>query len=218
MELLKIDIVSVLFGLFVIFSAILAVTKIIEELSIVVGKPVRWIKNKNKDHQMIIDTANALKDLQDKHIQDFEITLNQDREISEQLQNFIEEIRNSISDMQNQITLFSENRVHDRQQSFEIQKELNDSIKSIADGSRKRAQQIDAVMIGNRELLGAEIDRRFDKYIELKGIPSDEYDEFVSLHDAYKGCKGNHNRDVKYNYIIENLPILPVESKLKNDE
>lgn len=104
---------------------------------------------------------------------------------------------------------------HDKDME-QFKKELTDSIKVVADGGKRREEQIEAVMIGNRELLGAEIDRRFDRYIEMGGIPSDELNEFISLHDAYKGCKGNHNRDAKFQYIIENLPVLPVESKLKN--
>lgn len=216
-EILKIDIIAVLFGLFVIFSAILAIAKIIEELSILIGKPVKWIRHRNDDHQLILDTANNLKKLQEKQSVDVEQSIKHDKKIKEDLRNFMSEIRDSITETQKQVTEYSDHRVHDREQSFRIQKELTDSIKIIADGGKKREEQIKAVMAGNRELLGAEIDRRFDKYIGLRGIPSDELDEFVSLHDAYKGCKGNHNRDAKYNYIIENLPVLPVESKLMNN-
>lgn len=215
-EVLKIDIVAVLFGLFVIFSAILAIAKIVEELSILIGKPVKWIRHRNDDHQLILDTANNLKKLQEKHAIDVEQSIKHDKKIKEDLRNFMSEIRDSVTETQKQVTEYSDHRVHDREQSFRIQKELTDSIKVIADGGKKREEQIEAVMAGNRELLGAEIDRRFDKYIGLHGIPSDELDEFVSLHDAYKGCKGNHNRDAKFQYIIENLPVLPVESKLKN--
>lgn len=216
-EVLKIDIVAVLFGLFVIFSAILAIAKIIEELSILIGKPVKWIRRRNDDHQLILDTANNLKQLQEKQAVDAEQSIKHDKKIKEDLRNFMSEIRDSIAETQKQVTEYSDHRIHDREQSFRIQKELTDSIKDIADGGKKREEQIEAVMAGNRELLGAEIDRRFDKYIGLRGIPSDELDEFMSLHDAYKGCKGNHNRDAKYEYIIENLPVLPVESKLKNN-
>lgn len=216
-EVLKIDIVAVLFGLFVIFSAILAIAKIIEELSILIGKPVKWIRRRNDDHQLILDTANNLKQLQEKQAVDAEQSIKHDKKIKEDLRNFMSEIRDSIAETQKQVTEYSYHRIHDREQSFRIQKELTDSIKDIADGGKKREEQIEAVMAGNRELLGAEIDRRFDKYIGLRGIPSDELDEFMSLHDAYKGCKGNHNRDAKYEYIIENLPVLPVESKLKNN-
>lgn len=214
-EVLKVDVVAWLFTLFVILSAVLAVAKIIEQISVLIGKPVKWIKRRNNDHQLIIDTANNLKALQEKQSIDAERSIKHDKLIKEDLRNFMSEIRDSIAETQRQVTQYSDHRIHDREQSFKIQKELTDSIKDVADGGKRREEQINALMIGNRELLGAEIDRRFARYIELKGIPADELDEFVSLHDAYKGCKGNHNRDAKYNYIMENLPVVPVESKLK---
>ena len=169
-----------------------------------------------RDHKLLIKTSDNLAALQEQHDKDMEQSLEHDREMRESLSNFIAEMRETVAETQRQMKEYTENRVHDREQSFAIQKELTESIKVVADGGKRREEQIEAVMIGNRELLGAEIDRRFDRYIEMGGIPSDELDEFISLHDAYKGCKGNHNRDAKFQYIIENLPVLPVESKLKN--
>ena len=168
-----------------------------------------------RDRKLLIKTSDNLAALQKQHDKDMEQSLKHDREMRETLSNFIAEMRETVAETQRQMKEYTENRVHDREQSFAIQKELTDSIKVVADGGKRREEQIEAVMIGNRELLGAEIDRRFDRYIEMGGIPSDELDEFISLHDAYKGCKGNHNRDAKFQYIIENLPVLPVESKLK---
>lgn len=178
------------------------------------------------EHELLLQTVQNLSELQKRHTEDIDSfkktqeenvsqSLRHDEMIKEELQNFMGEIRESISVTQDQISQFYDNRLHDREQSFEIQRQLTASIKSIAESGDKRATQIEALMIGSRELLGAEIDRRFDKYIALQGIPADEYDEFVSLHDAYNGCKGNHNRDVKFAYIIDNLPVLPVESKIK---
>ena len=215
LALKEIDIVAVLIGLYLILTAILVLFKLVEGLSVFIGKPVKWIKRKNEDHELIINTAKNLEKLQNKHEKDLARSLEHNEALKSDFKNFMLEIRDAISDTQSQIAQFAENRVHDREQSFQIQRELTDSIKSIDAGGKKREEQINAVMAGNRELLGAEIDRRFDRYIELKGIPSDELDEFISLHDAYKECKGNHNRDAKYDYIIENMPVLPVESKLK---
>lgn len=214
-EFFKIDLVQWLFCAFIIGSALLAVLEMVAKLSAHIGKPVKWIRNRTDDHKLIVDTANHLKTLQEKHAVDVAQSIKHDKQIKEDLRNFMSEIRDSITETQNQVRQFADNRVHDREQSFQIQRELSDSIKAVADGGKRREEQIKALMIGNRELLGAEIDRRFDKYIELKGIPADELDEFVSLHDAYKGCNGNHNRDAKYNYIMENLSVIPVESKLK---
>ena len=215
-ELLKIDVVWWVFCGYIIGLSLLAFFELIAKLSSYFGKPVKWIKKRNTDHELVINTAQQLKALEEKHAQDIERTVDINQVLQDNLNAFMNEMRETMKETQNQMSEFTNNRIRDREQSFAIQKELTDGIKVVADGGKRREEQIEAVMIGNRELLGAEIDRRFNRYIEMKGIPSDELDEFVSLHDAYKGCKGNHNRDAKYQYIIENLPVLPVESKLKN--
>ncbi|MCI8661520.1 MAG: hypothetical protein HFG54_14965 [Lachnospiraceae bacterium] len=69
-------------------------------------------------------------------------------------------------------------------------------------------------MCGSKELLGAEIDKRYREYIALNGIPESEVSEFDDIFNAYKGLMGNHTRDTKYNYVKNHLTIIPVETKL----
>ena len=76
-----------------------------------------------------------------------------------------------------------------REQSMDIQKDLKDTI-----------------------------DQKYEKYIRLGGIPSDEVDEFNSVYDAYRGLKGNHNREKKYEYVMNNLPIMPVTTLYNTDK
>ena len=90
---------------------------------------------------------------------------------------------------------------------MQIQKELKDSIAS-------RDVQINSLIIANKEMLAEKINEKYKYYISIGGIPEDEYDEFVSLHAAYNGVGGNHHRDAKFQYCIEHLPIIPVETKL----
>ena len=97
-----------------------------------------------------------------------------------------------------------------RQQSMDIQKDLKESI--------TRSEQIESLMVGTKELLGDTIDKKYEKYIRLKGIPSDEVDEFNSVYEAYRKLKGNHNREKKYNYVTNNLPIIPVTTLYNNDQ
>lgn len=74
--------------------------------------------------------------------------------------------------------------------------------------------EIEALMCGCKELLGAEIDKRYREYIALKGIPESEVNEFDDIFAAYKGLNGNHSRDTKYNYVKNHLTVIPVETKL----
>ena len=101
---------------------------------------------------------------------------------------------------------------------MDIQKDLKDSIELLTKADVDRSSQIESLMVGTKELLGDTIDQKYEKYIHLGGIPSDEVDEFNSVYDAYRGLKGNHNREKKYEYVMNNLPIMPVTTLYNTDK
>ena len=145
-------------------------------------------------------TAKNLDKLEKRHCKDEE-------EFRDNLHNYMEESRKDRRALHDEMTKFSHNRINDRQQSLQIQKELKDSI-------AVRDIQIGALVVANKEMLAEKINEKYKYYISINGIPEDEYDEFVSLHSAYNGVGGNHHGDAKFNYCIEHLPIIPVETKL----
>ena len=149
-------------------------------------------------------TAENLDKLQKRHCKDEE-------EFRNNLNNYMEESRKDRKALHDEMTRYSENRIKDRAQSLEIQKELKDSI-SVRD------EQINALVDANKEMLAEKINEKYKYYISIGGIPEDEYDEFVSMHKAYNGVGGNHHGDAKFEYCIEHLPIIPVETKLKYKE
>lgn len=105
-----------------------------------------------------------------------------------------------------------------RKQSMDIQKDLKDSIELLTKTDITRSEQIESVMVGIKELLGDTIDQKYEKYIRLGGIPSDEVDEFNSVFSAYEKVNGNHNRKKKYDYVMDNLPIIPVTTLYNTDK
>ena len=145
-------------------------------------------------------TAENLDKLQKRHCKDEE-------EFRSNLNNYMEESRKDRKALHDEMTKYSENRIADRQQSLAIQKELKDS-------DATRDVQIEALIAANKEMLAEKINEKYKYYISIKGIPEDEYDEFVSLHKAYNGVGGNHHGDAKYQYCIDHLPVIPVETKL----
>lgn len=145
-------------------------------------------------------TAENLDKLQQRHTND-ETTFRNN------LNDYIKESRADRKALHDEMVKFEQNRINDRNQSLEIQKELKDSIVS-------RDEQIHALMVANKEMLAEKINEKYKYYINLKGIPEDEYDEFVSLHSAYKKVGGNHHGDAKFQYCMEHLPIIPVEKRL----
>jgi len=200
LSVMQLDIVSIVIGIFIIISAIVSSVTLISKFCEIIGKPVKWFQGKNKDHDILMTTVKG------------------EEELKATMMDFIKEVRASMEETQANLSQFAENRVHDREQSFGIQKELTDSIKELAEGHKARDLQIAALMTANKESLADRINQKYKYYLSIGGIPEDEYDEFVSLHSAYKALGGNHTGDAKFNYCMEHLSIIPVDVKLKFDE
>ena len=145
-------------------------------------------------------TAENLDKLQAKHLED-------EMEFRNNLHAYMEESRADRKAIHDEMTKFTENRINDRKQSLEIQKELKDSILA-------RDGQVNSLVTAQKEMLAEKINEKYKYYISIKGIPEDEYDEFVSLHKAYNGVGGNHHGDAKFQYCIDHLPIIPVETNI----
>lgn len=185
-NLLDVDFVSFLMVCFIIMSGVISVATIIGKFSEIIGKPVKWVKKHSEDRELLIKTSEGLNQMQ-----------------------------NSMKETQIAIQQYSENRVHDREQSFEIQKELTENIAKLTESNDIRDKQIQNILWSQKESLADKINQKYKYYLSIGGIPEDEVDEFVSLHSAYKAVGGNHHGDAKFNYCMEHLPIIPVEVKLK---
>ncbi len=187
-ELLKLDFTAFIFTIFIVMSGLIAMYTIIGKFCDIIGKPIKWFKNNNNDHEAITRLEDKMKE-------------------------------------------YADNRIKDRQQSFEIQKKLvdaqtkisdsvqglKDSIKIISDINIEKDRQIASLIQAQKEMLAEKINEKYKYYLSIGGVPEDERDEFISLHDAYKGVGGNHNGDAKFEYCINHLPIIPVETKLVFD-
>ena len=115
-----------------------------------------------------------------------------------------EEIKHQQEEIQRlkqEVETYKQNRIHDRQQSFDIQKDL--------------LERLDALRVANVAVLGDRINQKYKYYLQIKGIPEDEFDEFVQLHDAYKSVGGNHGNDEKFEKAMQ-FRILTVKEMLEN--
>lgn len=182
------------------------------------GVETRKMKQRREESELLKATAELsqktaenLSKLQERHTKDEE-------EFRNNLNSYMEESRKDRKALHDEMTKFSNNRKDDRKQSIEIQKELKDSIsviqKELKDSISARDVQISALVVADKEILAEKINEKYKYYVSINGIPEDEYDEFVSLHKAYNGVGGNHHGDAKFQYCIEHLPIIPVETKL----
>lgn len=207
-ELFKTDISSIILGLFVIMSGIIAMYTIIGKFSEIIKKPVFWVNQKNKDHQLLESISGRLSDLESKHNDDIEEIKKYNNKLDKKMSDFMNEMKNDMNQ-------YGINRVSDRKQSLEIQKKLTDSIEKLSNCNLEKDKQIDVLIVAQKEMMAEKINEKYKNYLHMKGIPEDEYDEFMSLHSAYNKLGGNHHGDAKYEYCMNNLKVIPVETRIK---
>ena len=205
--LFELDWVIVLCGVFTILIGFVSIVSLIEKISTIIGKPVKWIKNRNVDHDNVLDLMERTKKLEEKEKKDV-------KKINEQNEIIKASLKENTEEIKQQIQQFMDNRVHDRQQSFQIQKELIDAMAELAKGGVDRDEQIRSLRLANKELLADKINQKYKQYISLDGIPSDEVEEFTNMFVAYKGVGGNHVAEAKYRYVMDHLQVLPVETRI----
>ena len=85
-QLLSLDIVSVILGVFVILFAFAAVLDLIAKISVYVGKPVKWVKKNNEDHETIMKVTETLEQLRKQQNTDRQQSIVHDHEIKHDLE------------------------------------------------------------------------------------------------------------------------------------
>lgn len=213
-SLFTIDYPELFVAVFTILIGLKVVISIFEGTIGKLGLETKWMRKKREERELLIQTSQNLSSLQQRQDKAEKRSDAQDEIINKNLTIFMDEVKTLISETQSEIKQFYENRIHDREQSRKIQKELTDSIKCIVERNTIKDQQMDNLMAAQREVLADKINEKYKYYISIKGIPEDEVDEFTSLHAAYNGVGGNHKGDAKYEYCMNHLSIIPVEKKL----
>ena len=102
-KLFSLDIVSIIIGIFIVLSAIIAIYEIVGKISIIIGKPVKWVREKSKDHDLIVTTSKELKELRKRHEDDVLLSINHDTKIEKDLMlvsNKMDSLSEQIRDMQ----------------------------------------------------------------------------------------------------------------------
>lgn len=208
----ELDFSSILIGLFIILFGIKSIISIIEWFCVKLGIETKWNRQQREERELLMNALETIKEIQETHCKDKKEVVQKNDNLEHILADFMVEVRNEIKQ-------FTNNRISDRAQSLEIQKELTDSIKTVVETQTERDDKIDALVCGSKELLGSTIDQLYSRYISLNGVPENEVDELDDIFHAYKRLNGNHRRDLKYEYIKNHLEVIPVETKLviKND-
>ena len=128
-ELTNVDFSSIFISVFIILIGVKAIVSLLEWVINKLGLETKWMRRKREEHELLLQTSQNLADLRNQHNHDVEESNIHDENIKEELSIFMKEIKSSVEKTQLEIKQFTENRVNDRKQSLEIQKELKDSIK-----------------------------------------------------------------------------------------
>ena len=132
-------------------------------------------------------TAENLAKLQSRHIKDEE-------EFRENLNSYIEESRKDRKALHDEMTKFADNRVSDRKQSIEIQKELKDSIANLMECQRNRDEKIN-------DLTNMFVDKEVDDYRwEIINFATQVSEGRPCNKDSFKHCLRTYE---KYEALLE---------------
>lgn len=128
------------------------------------------------------------------------------------------EQQEKVNNMETRLTNLENRHTHDNEETVKKEDELSHDVKKISGEVDHLKLAIEASLMASRASLGDKINQKYKHYLEIGGIPEDEYDEFDNLHTAYNKVGGNHTGDAKFNYCIHNLPILPARNDYKTNE
>lgn len=84
-ELFNLDFSSLIVGLFIILSSIIAIYEIIGKFSKIIGKPVKWVREKENDHNLLVKTVKEVQTLQKEHEESVKQSIRHDEMIRDDL-------------------------------------------------------------------------------------------------------------------------------------
>lgn len=88
------DIIKWTYILFVIMSAFAAICGIVSKFCDYIGKPIKWFHRNNKDHELLLQTAQCLSTLQEKQKNDINQLDSRDDRIQKELSELSEKVDN----------------------------------------------------------------------------------------------------------------------------
>lgn len=206
-ELMQIDWQYVIVALFLLLICIKFAWSLLDWLLFEkLGIETRKMKQKREETALLRDTAilakttaelakttaENLDKLQQRHAKDEE-------EFRNNLNDYIKESRKDRMALHDEMTRFTDNRINDRRQSLEIQKELKDSIKILTDSQHDRDEKINNLtdMFVSKEI----DDLRFKILDFASSISSgmkynrESYDHILKIYGKYEQILEEHNME-----------------------
>ena len=127
-------------------------------------------------------------------------------------------LQQQVANVQAETEKYLEYRVHDREQSFEKQKDLMNGQQQTMEAVKKVDAMLGLLQQGMIEQLGDQIIRRCKEYTQLQGIPENELDDFQRSMDVYTAIGGNHGLQKRFEKVVKELPLIPEKEILIKEE
>ena len=159
------------------------------------------MRQRREDHELLIKVSENLVKLQERHESD-------EKEFRNNLNNYMEESRKDRKALHDEMKQYSTNRVNDRQQSLQIQKELKDSIKGLVEGQKDRDAKIE-------NLTDMFVDKEVDDYRwEIINFATKVSEGRPCNKDSFKHCLRTYE---KYEALLEKYGLENGEVEISMD-
>lgn len=198
-ELAQLDYTYIIFSALIILAGFKAVVSLVDWWRDKIGWETKWQRQKREEREQLKitselakTTAENLDKLQKRHTKD-------EDEFRNNLNNYMEESRADRKALHNEMSKFTTNRINDRQQSLEIQKELKDSIKDLVDGQKDRDEKIENL---TSLFISKEIDdMRWEILNFCSALSSgrrynkESFDHVIQIHEKYEQILEENNME-----------------------
>jgi hypothetical protein len=148
------------------------------------------MRQRREDHELLIKVSENLVKLQERHTKDEE-------EFRKNLNDYMAESRKDRKALHDEMKQYATNRINDRQQSLEIQRELKGSQNEITDKVDNISKKLNEMEKKENKRVQSEIKERiaqsYREYKKTKKITSEELEALEDLIETYETHGGENS-------------------------
>lgn len=116
----ELDIIQIVVGVFIIISAGISIATVVTKFAEYIGRPIKWIKKNDQDHELLIKTVTELQELRKQEVEDRQQSIKHDQLIRDSLEKlntrFIEkEVDDTRSEILNFCSSVANGQKHNRE-------------------------------------------------------------------------------------------------------
>ena len=226
-QVMNMDFAKLFINIIIILAAIVFVVGVFEKFSIIIGKPVKWIKKNEDDHKILMDAVATMKSIQETHACDKKEVNDKNDNLEHVLSTFMDEMRNVIADTQNEIKQLADNRINDRQVSIEREKRLNDRIDAMVTSDMSRDKVVSEIGKNVSNLTDLFVNKEIEdlrwtildftaSLSDGKSYNRESFDQIMRMYHKYERILDEH--DMENGLVEESVKFIQEKyhEKLKN--